>query len=262
MDKITSVIISLNEENNIGRCLDSLQGVADEIVVVDSHSTDLTAEICSKYEKLRFIPHDWMGYAKTKNHANNLASNDYILSIDADEALDDELRNAILEARSNGLAGAYMLKRRTNYCGRWIRFGGFYPDAKIRLFDRRKAKWKGDYVHETIALKPGEKVSMLKGKLLHYSILNREQHLAIIEKYTGLSAQQLFHQGKKTSLIVRYFSPIISFLRDYVLKLGFLDVSYGLQIARLTAYAKYLKHKKLAQLYILANQEHNNAKEL
>ena len=147
------VIITFNEARNIKRCLESVVPVADEIIVVDSNSTDETEAICQEYPNLRFVRHDWEGYVKQKNFANSLASNNLILSIDADEALSEELTQSILKLKVQDVEGkAFSMNRLMNYCGKWIRHSGWYPDTKIRIFDRRSVSWTGKKVHETLAI--------------------------------------------------------------------------------------------------------------
>ena len=147
---LTAVIITKNEEFNISRCLQSLKDVADEIVVVDSFSTDSTEEICKSFN-VRFVQQEWLGYSEQKNFANSLASNDWIFSIDADEVLSDELKKSILELKNKNISddNVFSMNRLTNYCGHWIRHCGWYPDRKIRIWNRKVGKWQGE-IHETI----------------------------------------------------------------------------------------------------------------
>ena len=245
--KISAVIITKNEQRNIGRCLDSLIGVADEVIVVDSGSTDKTQAIAEKYEA-KFISHEWEGYSKTKNYANTLAQYNYILSLDADETISPELMQSLLKAKHN-LEGAYSFNRLTNYCDKWIWHCGWYPDKKIRLFAKADAEWQGDFVHEDLVLKPGVKVTHLKGDLLHYSIYTVEEHKATIEKYARLGAEKLKHKGKKTSVLKAVFSAITRFIKKFFFQLGFMDGKYGFTVCRLSAYAGYKRHMYLLELY-------------
>jgi (heptosyl)LPS beta-1,4-glucosyltransferase len=155
--KISAVILTFNEEKNIERCLDSLVGVVDEIIVMDSFSTDYTEKICLRYS-VSFIQRKWEGYAQAKNYGNSLAENDIILSIDADEALSKELQNDIIERKKSGFTGCFRVKRLNNYCGKWIKHCGWYPDKKIRVFDKKRTAWKGDFVHETLEISKEEKI--------------------------------------------------------------------------------------------------------
>lgn len=243
---LSAVIITFNEEKNIARCIDSLLTVVDEIIVVDSFSTDKTKEICLGYKNVKFISNEWLGYAKTKNFANNLAQHNYILSLDADEALSPTLINSILNI--NNFKGVYEFNRLTNYCGKWITHCGWYPDKKIRLFPKNIVYWKDEEIHETIFIPNTLKKKHLIGDLLHYSFYSVEQHLQQIEKFTTLSANVAFEKGEKSSNFKIIYKTVFKFFRDYCLKLGFLDGKYGFIICKNSAYAKYLKYKKLMLL--------------
>jgi len=244
---ISAIIITLNEERNIGRCLESLQGIADEIIVVDSHSTDRTRQIAEAHGA-RVIERDWEGYSATKNRANADANHAYILSLDADEALDNTLRASMLAAKHQGLSGSYSFHRLTNYCGRWIRHGGWYPDTKVRLFPLGAAEWQGNFVHEELVLKTPSSTTLLKGDLLHYSYYTREEHLNRVEKYTTLAAQKLKAKGKKGGTLKALASALARFFNMYVVKLGFMDGAAGWHVCRISAYAAYLRYTKLARL--------------
>ncbi|MGD0709899.1 MAG: glycosyltransferase family 2 protein [Bacteroidales bacterium] len=247
MEQISVVIITLNEERNIERCLKSLEEVADEIIVLDSFSTDKTSEICQKFP-VKFIQKEWMNYSASKNFANSNASYDYILSIDADEALSDELKRAILELKtSDNLFDAYCFNRLANYCGKWIRHGGWYPDTKLRLWNRHKGQWEGE-IHEAVKMERNTKTGFIKGDLLHYSYYSIEQHLNLMNKYTDIMANELFNIGKNASIFKLLFSPVFKFIRDYILKLGFLDGYTGFVICRISTRASFLKYTKLRRL--------------
>ena len=248
MIKISAVIITLNEEKNIGRCIDSLQGIADEILVVDSFSTDRTESIC-KEKKVRFVQNKWEGYVRQKNYANNLAVYKYILSLDADEALSDQLKESILEVKKNWSFDSYGMNRLTNYCGKWIRHCGWYPDCKLRLFDREKGQWEGHLIHEGINMNQGASNKLLKGALLHYSYYSISQHMVQANHYSDLAAQALLDKNQKAGYFKLIFHPIARFLSTYFIKLGFLDGFYGFIICQLTAHATFLKYAKLRQLW-------------
>lgn len=247
---ISVVIITFNEERNIERCIDSAKVVADEIIVIDSFSTDRTKEICEKMQ-VRFISHGWEGYSGSKNKGNSLASFDWILSLDADEALSDTLIQSIQEWKEKSINKPAKFNRLTNYCGKWVRNGGWYPDAKIRLFNRTSTKWEGD-IHEVLKFKEETEIVHLKGDCLHYSYYTVDQHYNQTEKFTTIQSKDLYLKGKKSPMYKLIFSPLIKFTRDYFLKLGFLDGKVGFTIARISAYATYLKYKKMR---ILANQK-------
>ncbi len=245
MSKISAVVITLNEERNIGRCLESLMPVVDEVVVVDSFSTDRTQALCEQYGT-RFITHEWEGYVATKNYANTLASNDFILSIDADEALSPELAASIKTLKDGPLEGkAFSMNRLMNYCGRWIRHGGWYPDTKVRLFDRRSARWTGHKVHETLSLPEGTSVVHLEGDLLHYSFYTPEEHRRQAEKFAALAAEEMKEQGKRPGLGTACLHTGWKFFRDFVFKAGFLDGRTGFEISKTNAYGVWYKYNKV-----------------
>ncbi len=247
MPQLSVVIITFNEEKNIGRCLYSVKEIADDIVVVDSFSTDNTQSICEKHH-VNFIQHQWEGYSTSKNYANAQAKYDWILSLDADEALSDELKQSILEVKKDPELLTYKFNRLTNYCGKWIKHCGWYPDTKIRIFDRRITKWEG-IIHEKLVINSKLEPIFLKGDCLHYSYHSLEQHYAQTEKFSTLAAQSMFEKGKKASVLKMYLSPIIKFISDYIIKLGFLDGAAGFTICRISAKHSFLKYKKLRSLY-------------
>ncbi len=254
MIKLSAVIITLNEEKNIKRCIDSVKDVVDEILVVDSYSTDKTKEICEK-ETVRFIEHPWKGYIEQKNFANEKATFQYIISIDADEALSEKLKKSIVEIKKNWQYDTYEINRITNYCGKWIKHCGWYPDKKIRIFNREKAKWAGDKIHEHIELNEDVTVSFLKGDLEHYSYYTISDHMNQANHFSDIAAEVLFNKGKKITFARLFFSPIIRFLRDYFFRLGFLDGYYGFVICQISAHAAYLKYAKLMQLHIFKKSQ-------
>lgn len=247
MPQLSVVIITFNEEKNIERCLLSVQGIADDIVVLDSFSSDQTEAICKKY-MVNFISRKWEGYSPSKNFANAQAKHDWILSLDADEALSDELKKSILELKAKQELSTAAFNRVTNYCGSWIKHGGWYPDIKIRLFDRRITQWTG-IIHEELSFSKQVNIQHLKGDCLHYSYYTIEQHYQQAEKFTTIAAKDLFEQNKKASVVKLYISPVVKFFRDYIFKLGFMDGAAGFTVARISAYATYLKYKKLNDLY-------------
>lgn len=244
---ISAVIITLNEERNIGRCLESLQGIADEVIVVDSFSTDRTVEICKKHGAT-VLQREWEGYSQTKNKANEAAQHPYILSLDADEALDETLQQRIFAAKNAGLSGIYTFNRLTNYCGHWVRHCGWYPDVKARLFPKGAGRWEGDFVHEELTFDPTHTKTHLAGDLLHYSYYTRAEHLQRVDKYTTLAAQKLNARGKRGGTLKGIFSAIARFFTMYFIKAGLLDGAAGWHICRISAYAAYLRYTKLANL--------------
>jgi glycosyltransferase involved in cell wall biosynthesis len=247
MIKISAVVITFNEARNIGRCIESLIGVADEIVVLDSFSTDQTKEICEGFG-VEFHTHAFDGYAEQKNRGNLIAKNSVILSLDADEALDNTLRESILRAKANWNTDAYALKRLTNYCGTWIRHSGWYPDTKIRLFDKSVARWEARKVHEFLSIKKGAKVEKLEGDLLHYSFYTVQQHMDTVNKFSTLKAEQLYESGKRANYLQMIVAPPFKFFKQFVLKAGFLDGYAGFVIAVNSAHGVFLKYAKLRML--------------
>ena len=249
MEKLSVVIITFNEEKNIGRCIDSVKKVADEIIVLDSFSADKTVSI-AKENGATVYQHSFSGYTEQKNKALEFANNNYVLSLDADEALDGSLEASVLQVKEKFTCSGYTMNRCTNYCGKFIRHGSWYPDKKLRLFDKRVAKWAGHLVHEEVELTTaGTQTMHLKGDILHYSFYNMEEHLSRIEQYSTLSAQAYFAKGKRTSWVKKLFNPAWNFITGYILRLGFLDGRAGYRIANISAKATYLKYKKLGDIW-------------
>jgi len=247
MASLSAVIITYDEEKNIGRCLESLKDVADEIIVVDSFSKDKTKEIAGNYN-VKFVEHEFEGYIEQKNYGFTLASNTYVLSLDADESLSPELKKSILADKKHFTADAYSMNRLTNYCGKWIRHCGWYPDRKIRLVNKNKGHWGGTNPHDKMIMDKDAKIDHLKGDLLHYSYYTRQDHLKQIEHFTDIGARELFEKGKKYFWIKMYFSPLAKFIRDYFIRAGFMDGKAGFDISRLSAGATFKKYKKLKML--------------
>ncbi|MEN0051291.1 MAG: glycosyltransferase family 2 protein [Bacteroidota bacterium] len=252
--KISVAIIVKNEIDNIERCLEAAWKVADEIVVIDSGSTDGTQQLCHILGA-RVLEHPFEDFAHQKNFAVANASYNHILSVDADEVLSESLIHSILEVKSNWTADVYLVNRLNNYCGKWIKHAGWYPDQKKRLFDRRKAKWEGT-IHETIRLEEGASLGVLHGDLLHYSYHSIADHVARMNNYTTMMAQSAFEKGKKASLLKIVFSPVINFFKRYFLQLGLLDGYYGFVISVFGAYYNFLKYVKLRELW--KNEAINN----
>jgi glycosyltransferase involved in cell wall biosynthesis len=247
MTPISAVIITFNEEQNIGRCLDSLKPVADDIVVVDSFSTDRTKEICEE-KGARFVTHKFDGHIEQKNWAITQAKYPHVLSLDADEALDEELTKSIIKVKESFSADGYKVKRLTNYCGSWIRHGNWYPDIKLRLWDSRKGKWTGLNPHDRYELEKGSSEKLLDGHLLHYSFYSFDQHLKQIHKFTDISSKAAFKKGKKSNWLKLFINPFAKFVGGYLLRLGLLDGKVGFKIAWYSAYATYLKYSKLLKI--------------
>jgi glycosyltransferase involved in cell wall biosynthesis len=248
MPEISVVIMTLNEEQNIERCLNSVRGIADEIVVIDSFSTDRTEEICLK-SGARFIRNPFAGYIEQRKYSVSQASRDHVLVIDADEALSDELKASIVAAKKNWTHDGYNFNRLNSFCGRWIRHSGWYPDRKMRLFDRRKASVKGKNPHDEIVMAEGSTLKHLKGDLLHYTYLTVEDQIRQINRFTEIQARDKFEHGRKASCLAILFSPPYKFIRHYIFRLGFMDGYYGFLVCRNMAYSTFLKHAKLKALW-------------
>jgi glycosyltransferase involved in cell wall biosynthesis len=254
MIQLSVVIIAFNEERNIGRCLDSVQSLADDIVVVDSFSADKTEEIC-KAKGARFVQHKFEGHIEQKNWAITQAKFPHMLSLDADEALSEELKKNILAVKKNWTKDGYYMNRLTNYCGKWIYRCGWYPDTKLRLFDSRKGKWGGLNPHDKYEMFAGDKeTGFLKGDILHYSYYSVDEHYRRAEIFSGISAMAMKYNGRKIFLWMIYLKTAAKFIRNYFLNLGFLDGRYGYIICKITAWETYLKYLKLYKMNRNAGQ--------
>lgn len=248
MIKISGVIITYNEEEHLEKCLKSLVGVVDEIVVVDSFSTDKTPEICEAYNVI-FIQNKFEGYIEQKNYALSHAKNDYILSLDGDEALSDTLKDSILKAKANWSFDGYYCNRLNNYCGQWIKHSDWYPDKKLRLFKKGHGEWKGINPHDSYTLKEGLKAGKLKGDLLHWIYRDYSEHNLKVENFSNIAAQAYFDLGKKSSIWKILFNPTWAFFKAYFLRLGFLDGLNGFVICVQTFNVTFLKYIKLYRLH-------------
>lgn len=244
---LSAVIISYNEEKNIVRCLKSLECLADEILVVDSYSTDRTEEICREFG-VRFVQHKFESHIQQKNRALYLAKNDYVLSLDADEELSEDLQKSILEIKKNWKYDGYLLKRKTSYTNsrdpRDVRF----VERKIRLWDRRKGVWGGINPHDTVIMDIDSRLGLLKGDMLHYSYFSIDAHRKKADYFSSISANSLFTSGKRSNWLKIIFSPFWKFVRSYIFRLGILDGKHGFRICISSALGAYLKYRKLKQL--------------
>ncbi|TAL65906.1 MAG: glycosyltransferase family 2 protein [Bacteroidetes bacterium] len=247
MPKISAVIITYNEESFIEKCLASIDGIADEIVVVDSFSTDATEEICKKY-KVRFIKHKFEGYRDQKNYAIHLATYKNILSLDADEALSDTLRESILKIKNKWGYAGYRFNRRNNYCGTWIRFSEWYPDRQLRLFHADDGKWGELNLHEKFMMSNGASIGKLKGDLLHWPFISFQDHIDKMNKYSLVGAEEFHKAGKKANIFTPYIHFIWGFFRSYIIRGGFLDGRNGYLICSLYAKSTLNKYRKLRYL--------------
>jgi glycosyltransferase involved in cell wall biosynthesis len=239
--QISATIITLNEERNIARAIQSLV-CADEILIVDSGSTDRTREIAVALGA-RVIEEPWRGYAAQKNLAACSAKHDWILSLDADEQLSPELALQIGELKKSGPRfDGYSFPRLAQYLGRWIHHSGWYPDRKVRLYDRRKAKWAGEYVHESVRVEGS--IGELNGKLLHYTCASLSEHMRTLDRYTTLAAQEVAARNQPVPISRLIIDPAWTFFRTYLLQRGFLDGREGLAIAWMAGLYTFLKYAK------------------
>lgn len=239
--QISATIIALNEERNIARAIESLR-CCEEILVVDSGSTDRTCEI-ARLHGARVVEVPWRGYASQKNHAAELATYDWILSIDADEALSEALEGEIWQLKKQGpRADGYEFARLAQYLGKWILHSGWYPDRKVRLYNRNKAKWVGEYVHESVVV--DGTVGRLEGNLLHFTCDSLTEHVKTMNSYTTLAAQELVARKANAGWMRLLVDPPAAFLRSYLLKQGFRDGLEGFIIAFMAANYTFLKYAK------------------
>jgi glycosyltransferase involved in cell wall biosynthesis len=252
---ISAVIITYNEERIIARSIDSLRRVVDEVIVIDSFSTDRTIEIC-KEKGAVVLQNKFEGYKTQKNFAVTKAKYEWILSVDADEVLSNELINSLLKWRKNhkysndlssqpSLPAGYFVSRRTDYCGKWVNFGGWYPDKKLRLFNRNVGQWSGRNVHEVVKIKEGFSTSFLKGDLLHYSINEPAELLRKLYTYSEMGARFMNEEGRSTSFIEAIYRSAFRWLRQTFFQLGFLDGMLGLKIAKQNTLATFWKYRRL-----------------
>jgi glycosyltransferase involved in cell wall biosynthesis len=245
---ISFCIITLNEEQNLARCLQSCRGLADEIVVVDSGSTDGTESVARRYGT-RWVAQPWLGFVGQKNHALGLARNEWVFSIDADEALSPGLREEIELLRSIEPAddrSGFSMPRCVLYEGRWIRHGDWYPDRLVRLFRRSRGHFAGGRVHERLELEG--RVVPLRGDLQHHSFRDAADHRARCEKYAGLWAESAHESGRRAGFLEPAAHAAFRWVRGYLLRRGFLDGSQGFRIAAYSARETYWKYKLLRRL--------------
>jgi len=248
MEKISGVVITFNEERNIERCIKSLLPAVDEIIVVDSFSTDNTENICSQFEMIRFYKRKFDNYSSQKNSAIEKLSYSKVLSLDADEVISEELLQSILFAKNNWKYDGYYCHRLNNYCGKWIKYGEWYPDSKLRLWDIRKGAWDDKNVHEKVKLVSGARIGTLKGDLHHYSYTSISEHITQLNKYTELAVAQAFRKKKTVSVLEIVIRPIWRFFSGFIIKRGICDGYYGFVISTISSFTTFLKYCKLHEL--------------
>ncbi len=248
MLKLSGVIITFNEERNIEQCLQSLVGVVDEIIVVDSFSTDQTKAICQRFN-VTFIEHTFLGYIEQKNFALTQAKYNHVVSLDGDESLSEELQKSIKEIKSNWTFDGYYCNRLNNFCGQWIKHSDWYPNKKLRVFDKRSAEWKGINPHDNVQLfDKTAKTGHLKGDILHKTYQTYSEFNQKTEYFSSIAAKAYYDSGKKASLMKIIWNPTWAFFKSYFLRLGFLDGFNGFVICVQTANITFLKYTKLRAL--------------
>ncbi|GAC1381091.1 MAG: glycosyltransferase family 2 protein [Ginsengibacter sp.] len=244
---LSAVIITYNEEKNIGKCIEALQKVADEIIVVDNYSTDETQSICDQYG-VKFLQKEWSGFGPQKRFGVKAAKYDQIIALDADEILDDDAIEEIKILKENGLRGVYEIKMYHYYFGKFLNYGQEYPNYKKRIFDRKTVNWNNNLVHEALVIPEDCPVIKLKGKIYHYSYHSISQYISKSNNYTGSAAREMFAAGRKSYLLKLLVSPSFTFLNSYFIKRGFMDGWHGFVIAMLNGYSNFLKYAKLGEL--------------
>jgi glycosyltransferase involved in cell wall biosynthesis len=245
--KISVVIITKNEAHIIANTLQSLQKVTDDIIIVDSGSTDDTVIICKKYNA-NVIETDWLGYGVNKNKGINAAKHDWILSLDADEAIDEELLQSLLQLALANDEEVFEIRFKNFFCNKWIRFGEWGFDWHIRLFNRKKVQWNTAAVHESLVFPKGVITTKLKGNILHYTVQNRMEYDNKTDYYARMNATKYAVTGKKAGFFKQYFSPLFAFIQHYIFRLGFLDGREGFIIAKTTARYTFLKYHYLKEM--------------
>ena len=244
---ISVVIITKNEAHIIGTTLQSLQGITDDIVIVDSGSTDTTLAIAQQFGA-KIIETTWEGYGQNKNKGIAAAKYNWILNLDADEAIDDTLKSAIINLDFNNENAVYNFKFKNYFCNKWIRFGEWSGDKHIRLFNRDKIQWNTAAVHEGLTLQNTNTVILLPGNVLHYTTQHIDEYIDKTIEYAKLNAKKYHQQGKQAGFSKLYIAPGLTFIQHYILQLGFLDGREGFMIAKTTAWYTFLKYSFLKEL--------------
>jgi glycosyltransferase involved in cell wall biosynthesis len=247
MKKLSAIIITFNEERNIARCLNSLKDIADEIVVIDSGSTDATVAICKQFNA-KVIIHEFKGFIEQKNFAYLHTTGDWVLLLDADEEASETMKASIVAELKNPKHDGYSFNRLTYYCGKWIRSCGWYPDAKLRLFKRGAGEWAGQNPHDKLTLLKNKTSSYLKGDILHYRYYSFTEHIHRANKYANIAAEIMFKKGKTISLFGIIIKTNARFIKCYILNKGIFDGIQGLMISTISALEVFIKYSKLLLL--------------
>ena len=247
MQKISVVIVCKNEEDQVGRCLKSLTGLTDDIVVLDNGSTDNTKNIV-RNAGVRLIEESWEGFGKTKNKATQFAKYDWILNLDADESIDAELKNSLLNLPLNNESEVFEINFRNFLGNKYLRFGEWGGDKHIRLFNRSRVNWNEAIVHEGLQISPAAKISRVKGYVLHYTAKDVAELASKMLHYALLNAEKYSKEGTRSSWLNVYLAPIFSFIKYYFFKLGFADGLAGFICARMSSYYTFIKYARLLEL--------------
>ena len=243
--RITGVVLTFNEEKNIARCLKSLHKVCDDIIVIDSYSTDKTELICNKLGS-KFIQHEYVNHIEQKNYAISLVKSGYIFLLDADECMSDELEKRILDIKTSPEADAYLINRHNRYCGKWINHCGYYPDRKIRLWKKGMIEIKGTNPHEQVSPTPGATVKKITDNILHFPYDTVDEHITHIMKYATIAAKAKYQQGAKANFLIKVIlNPMWKFFHKYIIQLGILDGYYGLVFCAIESSMNFFKYLKL-----------------
>ena len=247
MQSLSVVIVCKNEAGIIGRTLESLQGLTDDIIVYDNGSTDNTIEVVRQFT-IQLHQGNWEGFGKTKNKANVLAKYDWILSLDADEAIDEELKQSLLALPLDNTKLLYQIKYKNFLGNKYLKYGEWGSDKHTRLFNRKTISWDDAPVHEQLIIPADAVINIVKGYILHYTMKDIKDYAAKMVNYAMLNAEKYFRQGKKASWLKLRVSPGFSFFSNYILKAGFLDGHTGYVCAKMTAYYTFLKYARLKEL--------------
>ena len=238
---MSAVIITKNEEHNIGRCIESVKDIVDDIVVIDSMSTDKTKEVCKRFSNVHFVQKEWSGYSAQKNFGNSLAKNDVILSLDADEVITPELQKEISNLRIE-TKSAYILRRRTYYCGQWIRFSGWQKDKQLRIFNRQDGQWNSNHVHEKVEFQREVKYIKLNFFLNHFSFPTIRSHIDKTVCYAYLASKKYHKQNPSYLMMKAIFSPPFRFIKHYFIQFGIMDGFRGFCISTISAIGVFLRY--------------------
>jgi len=248
MEKLSVVIITLNEEKHLKTCLASVKDVADEILVLDSYSTDKTKAICQE-AGASFHEHAFDGYVSQKNRAVQMAKHDLILSLDGDEAISTAANNQILAIKKDRKADGYYFKRKNNYCGKWMEFTSMYPDRKLRVFDRRRASWTGYDPHDFIQMRVDSKTEKIDADLIHWVYADIKEHRNKAEKFSSIAAQAYYKMRKPSRITDKFTHSFWRYIDELIFKGGILEGWRGMKFARISAWYVYQKYLKLEKLY-------------